>query len=171
MFNFRKNKLTALVALSVFMSTLANAGPKVYKYVDPDTGITTYTNFRLPPGQRPMIPAVPVTRTIALTAPARERPYAARIARPKEPRPVANDASFPTISAGTQRERDSERLTIIEEELRAEQTALDEAVAKDAAADVIRRYEANIAALQREVDRLKDGRMLRTAVKRKPAAA
>jgi hypothetical protein len=164
MFNIQRNKLTVLVALTVMMSTSANAGPKVFKYVDPDTGITTYSNIRLRAGQRPLIPsaAASVARTIALAAPARERSYAARVALRKEPRAVANDSGFPTISAGTQRGRDSERLIIIEQELRAEQSALDEAVAKDAPLDVIRRCESNIAALQREVDRLKDGRMLRT---------
>jgi hypothetical protein len=170
MFRIHRSHLVKLAALAAFSSPTASAEPTLFRHEDPVTGITTFSNLPLRIEKQPSLPeaaAPSSTARDAIPAPPEAASYAAPIAREGESRAAASGAGFPTIGAGIQRGRDSERLTIIEDELRGEQNALSEAVAKDAPRDIIRRHEANIAALQREIDRLNDGRVLRLPIKRK----
>jgi hypothetical protein len=128
----------------------------------------------VPRASIPAVAAAPaaaprVTMPVVAAASAKAPSYAAQ-ARMSGPRPVSVDAQFPIITAAVQRERDNERLIIIEEELRAEESLLAEAVAKSASQEVVRRYEDNVAALKREIDRLNDDPTQRPKGKRKSAA-
>jgi hypothetical protein len=70
-------------------------------------------------------------------------------------RPVAvpvTQSNFPRVTPVIQRERDSERRRILSEELLAERSALNDAVERQAPDVVIRRYRANVSALERELD-------------------
>lgn len=63
----------------------------------------------------------------------------------------ATRANFPRVTPATQRQRDSERRRILTEELEAEQAAMNDAIATQAATEVIHRHRANVAALEREL--------------------
>lgn len=62
---------------------------------------------------------------------------------------------YPRISPIVQRTRDSERLAILNNELQLEQTALAEAVSRNAPEEILRRYRTNIEALRREISNSK----------------
>jgi hypothetical protein len=171
MFRIHRNHLIKLAALAAFASASASAEMPLIRDEDPVTGVTTFSNFPICVTKQPSVPEAaapsPAARN-AIPAPPEEASHAAPTARHHgESRAGARDAGFPSIGAGIQRERDRERLTIIENELRAEQSALSEAMAKNTPRDIVRRHEANIAALQKEVDRLNDGRVMRLPIKRK----
>lgn len=106
------------------------ASGEVYRHVDPVSGMVVLNN-------------VPPTASPA--------PAAGRAAEGKA---QATPASFARISAARQRELDSDRRAILEDELKEEQRALSAASAGHAARDVLQRHTANVAALQRELARL-----------------
>lgn len=58
---------------------------------------------------------------------------------------------YPRISPVVQKTRDSERLAILKHELQMEETALADAVSRNATEETIRRFKANIDALKREI--------------------
>lgn len=94
----------------------------VYSHVDPVSGMTIVNN--VPPDAigKTAQRAMPVVRS-----------------------------TFPSISPQRQRQMDGSRRAILEDELAGEQQALDVAVARRAAADVLARHMANLAALRREL--------------------
>lgn len=107
----------------------AQAG--VYLHVDPVSGMTILNNLPPAGGAAPVPTAVPVARMAALQ--------------------TAAPGSFPRVTAEQQKQRDGARRTILQEELDSEQQALAGAAARRAAADVIARHSANVAALKREL--------------------
>ncbi|WP_151633895.1 hypothetical protein [Noviherbaspirillum aerium] len=62
-----------------------------------------------------------------------------------------SSVDYPRISPIVQKTRDSERLSILNNELQSEQTALAEAEARNAPGEILRRYRKNIEALRREI--------------------
>jgi hypothetical protein len=137
MFNVYRIMFAKLLALIALPLATANVEARVFKHVDPASGVTMYSNVpSLVDERRPNWRARRATKTFAA---------------------VAANETFPKINAAKQRERDTEARLIIEDELRAEQSALNEAVANKLADHIIRRYQANIISLQREIDRLKMG--------------
>jgi hypothetical protein len=133
MSRFRRIIFAKLAVLTALPLATANVEARVYKHVDPATGVIMYSN----------VPSL-----------ADQRPWRARRATKTLAAMTANHA-FPKVNAARQRERDTERRFIIEDELRTEQSALNQALASKAADRIIRRYQANVSALQREVERLK----------------
>lgn len=71
--------------------------------------------------------------------------------RPRRAAPAIAPASFPRVSGDEQRARDADRRGILQEELAAEQRALDDAQGRGEASDRLRRHQLNIDALQREL--------------------
>jgi hypothetical protein len=96
---------------------------------------------RVEPGGLVVISNVAPVSTAAVTtpAPARAQPAVA-------PRAGLQQASFPRVTPDQQRSRDADRRAILQEELAAEQTALARAQGEQ-----LRRHQANVAALQREL--------------------
>ncbi|SHH24649.1 hypothetical protein [Massilia sp. CF038] len=70
-----------------------------------------------------------------------------------QPRVMQNDspAAFPTVGKQRQKELDGGRRAILEQEMASEQQALQTARLQKAAADIIARHNANLAALTREL--------------------
>jgi hypothetical protein len=103
-------------SLLILLVPLLAAGPalaETCKYVD-NEGRIIYSN-------------VPIKRARKVTCfqpPAPPPPEAS--ARPAVP-PTATDTGGPRVEAGTQRKRDQDRRTILEDELAREQKALDDA--------------------------------------------
>lgn len=130
----RLNKCVILLALCL-VSVIGHA--RIFKHVNPLTGSITYSNFPLR-GQESEATPAPKKAVQRNAAPA-----------------VATPASFPKVAAATQKERDSDRQKILNDELQSEQNALNDAIAKNASDDMIQRHKANIAALQREIGNTK----------------
>ena len=102
----------------------------VYKKVDPN-GHITLTNIN-PDDKREQASTL-------ISAPAK--------ASPKQ----ALSNTFPKISESVQKDRDADRKKILEDELKAEQIALKDAIDKKQEASVIARHKENITALDREI--------------------
>ncbi|RZI40344.1 hypothetical protein EGT07_23665 [Herbaspirillum sp. HC18] len=120
---------------------------RVYQHVDPVTGAVTYSNFPAR-GQEPEeVDAAPDRPAHHPNAPK----AASRNAAPSAGAP----ANFPRVAAATQKERDTDRRKILNDELQSEQVALADAIARKAADDTVQRHKANIAALQREISNIK----------------
>lgn len=126
---------------------MLDANAEIFKYRDPETGGMILTNIRREPQ--------------AVTAPRPSPESGASIlpALPPPPEPRLNpgpaSSEFPRISARTQRHRDMDRRTILDEELRAEKSALDMAMSGGANAEKVERHRGNVEALEREIARLR----------------
>jgi hypothetical protein len=139
-------RLKSFVCMALTLSAIA-AEATVFEHVDPFTGNITYSNA--PPRTQERGKEAP-----ALTA----KPEPSAVSQTIKAHPAARTstpASFPRIAAATQRERDNDRLQILDEELKSEQEALNGAITKTSAEHVIRRHKANIEALQREIQKVK----------------
>ncbi|UOD29662.1 hypothetical protein INH39_30470 [Massilia violaceinigra] len=149
-----------LACLLLAASTMPSAQAALFKYVDPVTRVASYTNFR--PSQRGARELV--LRELVLRREAAPR----RVAPPGEPRPVAlassspraavavvGPASFPRIDARRQRELDSDRKYILGTELMSAQADLARLLAGSAPADSIGRRRSDVAALERELARVR----------------
>ncbi|GAA5786743.1 hypothetical protein GCM10007860_11440 [Chitiniphilus shinanonensis] len=106
-----------LLALAVCIAApLAHAD--IYKYVD-EEGRVTFSNIPIKGSQRVYIDSISV-----IPAP-KPRTKASGSASPKVNAP--SPANFPKVDSATQKARDTNRRLILQEELSAEQRALDEA--------------------------------------------
>jgi hypothetical protein len=114
-------------ALLLLALAAGRASAGVYEHVDPASGMTIMNN--LPPAAG----AATAARQVAFTAPA------------------AAGQAFPRVSSMQQNQRDSARRDILASELQTEEQALAAAAARRAAADVLARHAANVAALKREL--------------------
>ena len=165
-----------LLALSVCLP----ADAQVYNYVDRNTGYKVFSTLSAPPLDAPLpAPAKPAPKsearqavpqptplalprkTARAPAPQRTTPGLIRTAVPATSFPRKNAdpprrrphlalAVFPQVSREEQRERDTERRRIIEEELRNEEELLARALERNAASDILR-LGGNIGALRREL--------------------
>lgn len=130
-------KITVLL-LMLFVGSTCLA--QVYKKIDPVTGHITITN--IPP------------RSIQAST-EQQTP----IALPVEKKVVAKvknvPANFPKLSPEIQKERDSERKRILDDELKSEQAALKNASIQKTDPDTIARHKQNIVALEREIASIK----------------
>ncbi len=151
-----------LACLLLAASTMPSAQAALFKYVDPVTRVASYTNFR--PSQRGARELV--LRELVL----RRETAPRRVSPPREPRPVAlamsspraavtvaavGPASFPRIDARRQRELDSDRKYILGTELMSAQADLARLLAGSAPADSIGRRRSDVAALERELARVR----------------
>jgi len=91
-----------------------------------------------------------VISNVAPAVPDMVEPGTPRV-RPRRAAPAIAPASFPRVSGDEQRARDADRRGILQEELAAEQRALDDAQGRGEASDRLRRHQLNIDALQREL--------------------
>lgn len=122
----------ALIIFLLFSTTLTHA--KLFRYADPVTGNITFSNLPIPKkkggagnGERD-----PVRSSGARTT-----------------------TAFPRVSPQIQRLRDMDRRKILQAELKTEKEALQAAMSKQSAADLVHRHEMNIAALEREIRNVK----------------
>jgi Domain of unknown function (DUF4124) len=115
------NTLGSLAHTLLILWLSVTAGP-IYKYVD-DQGNVTYSNSPRPGAKIIVLDPAPPP---ASAAPSPPRSGDASPAR-EAPRRQAVPNNFPRVDSDTQRKRDLSRRNILEEELRNEQKALDEA--------------------------------------------
>ena len=139
------------VALVLEMLAVA-AHAKLYQHVNPVTGDITYSNFPMPKREPKAISSF--ARTPA------QVPYQHSYRAPKAaPRntvfTTSTAANFPRITVEMQKERDLDRRKILYEELESEQSALNEASARNEAEESLQRLKANIDALQREISNIR----------------
>jgi hypothetical protein len=116
-----------------------SAKSEIFKIVDKTTGHVTLTNFG--PGKvKPEEKTLPEIETKAI----------------KKSQPKAVDKNqFPVISKAEQAQMDSDRLSILKDELRNEKDALEKARRLNSPNDVMNRHNANIDSLVREISLLK----------------
>ncbi|MES2320128.1 MAG: hypothetical protein V4631_21840 [Pseudomonadota bacterium] len=119
--------------LGALLIAPACAQAAIFSHVDPGSGLTILSNVDA--GRAETVKKLAPTPTQAARAAA-----------------AATPADFPRVSAARQRERDGGRRAILMAELAGEQQALGTAAAARAQADVLHRHQANIAALQRELN-------------------
>jgi Domain of unknown function (DUF4124) len=135
------HRISARIALSLLFALPVVARAEVYRYVDA-RGDIIYSN--VPPGGMP--------DPDESTSPPRGRPDVPR-GRPVAPAgrtSAASPAEFPRVSASAQKDRDTLRRRILEDELRAEQVLQRQAVAKGAA-DEADAHQRNVRSLEREL--------------------
>lgn len=141
----------AKVLLATLLSLMAGAArAQVYRYVDSATGSFIYSNQKSD---------LPVLSRMSAPSPLRcasVSPLASGQVRSASKKTVAAGlapAAFPRVSSAAQREYDSDRRRILQEELELEKSALNDAIGKGASEDIVHRHQANVAALERELDR------------------
>ena len=163
-------KVAPFVVLGLCLSLDANAD--IYKFVD-EQGVTTYTNVpaRLPASGASKVAVDPPPAPIPAPASAGAASSPQAKARPSSP------ANFPRVDPETQKQRDSGRRQILEEELRTEEKLLAEARQAEADGEATRQgdernyqkyldrvqklkddveqHEKNVASLRRELSNLK----------------
>lgn len=157
-------------SLVVMTFAACSARADIYKFVD-EHGVVTYTNV---PSR---LPATGASK-VAVDPP--PPPIPAPAGTPSSPQAKAkasSPANFPRVDSETQKQRDSTRRQILEEELKTEEKLLDEArsAAVDGEAtrqgdernyqkyldrvqklkDEVDQHEKNVAALRRELANLK----------------
>ena len=111
------NTLGSLAHTLLTLWLSVTVGP-IYKYVD-DQGNVTYSNSPQPGAKMIVLDPAP--------PPAPRSGDAAPPATREAPKKQAAPNNFPRVDSDTQRKRDLSRRNILEEELRNEQKALDEA--------------------------------------------
>lgn len=129
-------KISILLALFFIESSCL---AQVFKKIDPTTGHITITNIPPRSIQSPIesqVSPVPAEKKVA--------------AKTK-----SVPANFPKLSPEIQKERDSERKKILDDELKAEQLALKNASIQKTDTDTIARHKQNIVALEREIAAIK----------------
>jgi len=104
-------KLQYLPSALAFLLATGAAYADIFKCVD-DYGRTTYTNAKSEKGCKALPNDLPVS-SVPSSVPAK--------------RAIATPGSFPRVDGDTQRARDSDRRTILEQELATEQRSLNEA--------------------------------------------
>lgn len=124
----------------------------IYKLDDHVNRVTIYSNMPISP--------VPAKKDEPKPPPAKEADIPLLQTPTPSPgisaRPAGSASTdYPRISPTVQKTRNGERLSILIHELQMEETALNDAVAKNAAADIIHRYKSNIEALKREIGNAK----------------
>lgn len=113
---------------------------QVFKKIDPSTGHVTLTN--IPPK--------------SLNQGSGENSAVAQTTGKKDVvKAKISPVNFPKLNPEIQKDRDSDRRKILEEELKTEQIALKNASEKKLDLDVISRHKVNIAALEREIGSIK----------------
>ena len=122
----------AALALSALLLIPASAQAAIFRHVDPGSGLTILSNVD------------------AASAGAVKNVAPASVQAGKGA--TATPADFPRVSAARQQERDGGRRAILMAELASEQQSFGAAAAAHAQLDVLHRHQANIAALQRELD-------------------
>lgn len=162
-------QLALAAALMAFLgTTAAPAWARIYRHVDPMTGAIVYSNYRVPAQRNntwvalpppvpptPAPPSVPHTPDVNPTRRTTRVEEVVTVKRTSDSRPTSSTfTEFPRVSAETQRERDSERRRLLKQELSTEQAALDQAIERKAASDILQRHRANIEALNREIARV-----------------
>lgn len=132
--------LTLILAMSPAVARAA-----IFKYIDPLTRMANYSNFR---------PVGHAARELIIAPP---RPASVARARPVLPAraPMLGVNDFPRIAPARQRQLDADRKGIIGDELGAEELLLRQALDGRAGAEAIGRHQANVAALRRELARLR----------------
>lgn len=146
----------------------------IYKLEDQVNRVTIYSNMPISPVPiRTEIPKLPPPNAAVR---GQEAPLPQPVPQQPQPPPAASTGSstpagteantdsgtgakpigsalndYPRISPVVQKTRDSERLAILRHELQMEETALADAVSRNAAAETIRRFKTNIDALKREI--------------------
>lgn len=133
-----KNLLMGVVAINTAVA-FNSASATVYKIVDPATGHVTYTNKQ--PGADETstnAPSVPETKVKQVHIKTSVAP-----------------ANFPVASSAEQKQRDSDRVQILADEIANESKELADAKSKHATPEDIHRHEANLAALDRELKRMR----------------
>jgi Domain of unknown function (DUF4124) len=155
-------------SLVVMTFAACTARADIYKFVD-DQGVTTYTNVpsRLPASGASKVAVDPPPPPVPAGAPSNPQARA----KPSSP------ANFPRVDSETQKQRDSTRRQILEDELKSEEKLLDEArlAAAEGEAtrqgdernyqkyldrvqklkDEVEQHEKNVAALRRELANLR----------------
>lgn len=129
--------LLILTLLSLSAPALADT---LYKCTDKQSESVLFTNQKIPGRQ-----CVVLSHTAGGSTGSSAPPKASATPTP---------ADFPKVSSNTQRERDTNRRTILEQELANEQRNLDEA-RKAGNANKTQLHERNITALQKEIANLK----------------
>jgi len=131
-----------LLAVSVASALIAwsgDAGAQLYRYVDA-TGVIVYTNVAPSHGSwQSLGPSRPY---VLRSEGARAHPAAA----------PASPSKFPRVDGSTQRDRDSLRRRILEDELRSE---TDQLAAAGGRADVAEQHRRNIESLRKEISYLR----------------
>jgi hypothetical protein len=116
-----------------------NAKSEIFKIVDKTTGHVTLTNFG--PGKvKPLEQSPPEIEKKAIQ---------------KSQHKAVDKNQFPFVSKEQQAEMDSDRLSILKDELRNEKDALEKARRLNSPNDVVNRHNANIDSLVREISLLK----------------
>jgi hypothetical protein len=139
------------VLLVVILSTVGgSADAQLYRYVDAETGWFVYSNRKFELPVQIHIAAPPSLQPASLPGPT-------QIQNRKTPKKTAAagfaPADFPRVTRSMQQERDSDRRRILQDELDAEKLALDAALGKGTAEDIVHQHRANVAALERELGR------------------
>lgn len=154
------------VVVATLAAPLGSVRADVFKYVDSETGRLIYSNKRsnlsasiFLPASSPvpsLLPSFCPTTEAALSAPARSTSASERHRRASK-RVIASAGTppdFPRVSRTAQQQHDSDRRRILQDELDFEKSALGAALEKGGAEDIVHRHRENIAALEREINRI-----------------
>jgi hypothetical protein len=143
------------VLLVVVLSTVGgSADAQLYRYVDAETGWFVYSNrkFELPVQTRIAAPPSLLRASLPGPTPILNRDQNRSMSTKSATARYA-PADFPRVTRSMQQERDSDRRRILQDELDAEKLALNAALGKGAAEDIVHQHRANVAALERELGR------------------
>lgn len=130
----RHSQSNALALTFALMMVMLSAQGAIFEQTEPVSGVTILSN--IPPR------AEATTGTSGSVKP--RAPSAAPMA-------ALAGSGFPRITREIQQRRDAGRGAILRDELEAEQQALQAALARRAATEVLHRHSSNIAALKREL--------------------
>ncbi|MFZ6754768.1 hypothetical protein ACO0KY_15470 [Undibacterium sp. Dicai25W] len=111
---------------------------EIFNYLDRVSGVTVMTNVPPPLGSDSDGDHTPQVRNRSSRINEKSRPV-----------------GFPTVNPQLQKERDSERREILQNELEGEQQHVNLALARKEPANVIHRHLENITALKRELSHLR----------------
>ena len=149
-----------LACLLLAASSMPAAHAALFKYVDPVTRVASYTNFRpSQAGARELVlrelvrRAGPAPRRVAQAVAA--RPVALAGSSVRAAMPTLGPANFPRIEARRQRELDMDRKHILSTELASAQADVARLLAGSAPADHVGRRRSDVAALERELARVR----------------
>lgn len=151
-------RLSCLACLLLAASCMPAAQAALFKYVDPVTRVASYTNFRpSQAGARELV----LRELVRRSAPRRvaqsmaAKPVAIAASGVRAAMPKLGPANFPRIEARRQRELDMDRRHILSTELASAQADVARLLAGSAPADHIGRRRSDVAALERELARLR----------------
>lgn len=163
----RLHAICRLALLLCFATCTSQAHSTIYKLEDEVRRITIYSNKPIhlsvarsePPERSPPAPPAPPAPPVSTPLPPApiRQPEATPLQAPPS---VAGSGPKPPVAAlnesrrippAVQKVRDSERLSILHNELQVEQAALADALSRKAGSEMIHRYQSNIEALKREI--------------------